>query len=235
MFRILRKLRRTPFRIPAREIGKSPSIVILASGVGQRWEGIQHKQLAPVNGEPLLRRTLRQLALRWDVRPVVVTHHPKIAQAVAEYADVLGLAAHQRRWIAETALSSRAVWGDPTLLLAGDVYWTDDALDIACGLNTGGPVRYLVTEVALGDDILGVWFRRRHRNRVATSLQHAVQHAELGANAKLWQSYRSLCGFPLTRHQLEGVHCVRINDESTDFDTLGDYRAFLGRQQSSAA
>ncbi|MCA9231297.1 MAG: NTP transferase domain-containing protein [Planctomycetales bacterium] len=214
---------------------KTPSVVILASGSAQRWEGLEHKQLALVDGEPLLCRTLRQLADRLDVRPVVITHHPQIALSVADQAEVLELPPGSRRWIADSALASRGLWGDPTLLLAGDVFWTEEAMDIACGMNSGGPLRYLITRASLGDDILGVWFRRRHRNQFATALQHAVRHAEQGANAKLWQSYRSLCGFPLTRHQLEGVHCVRIEDESTDFDSLGEYRAFIKQRGSCAA
>jgi hypothetical protein len=236
MLRTLRKLLRPGFRVPGRVVRRSPSVVILASGVEQRWEGIQHKQLVPIAGEPLLLRTLQQLAQRWDTRPMVVTHHEKIAAAVAHVADVLTLVSNQRRWTVETALSSRIEWGNPTLILAGDVYWTDAAIDVACNFNTGGPVRYLVTKGPVGDDILGLWFRRRHRHRIARALNHAVQHAKLrGGGGKLWQSYRSLCGFPLTRHRLEAMHCVRIEDETTDFDSLRDYQQFLQRREAKAA
>ncbi len=215
---------------------KTPRVVLLASGCEQRWEAIQHKQLVDVHGEPLILRTMRQVAQRWNTRPVVVTHHPRIIDAVGDQADVLSLDSTERRWTVETALHSRDCWGDPTLILAGDVYWTDAALDAACDLNTGGPVRYLVTTCSVGDDILGIWFRRRHRHRVARALHHAICHARLrGGGGKLWQSYRSLCGFPLVRHRLEDVHCVRIDDETTDFDTLQDYQKFLRQKQSHAA
>jgi molybdopterin-guanine dinucleotide biosynthesis protein A len=236
MLRTLRKLLRPSFRVPGRVVRRTPSVVILASGVEQRWQGIQHKQLASVDGEPLLLRTLRQLAERWDARPVVVTHHKPIAKAVAKAADVLTLDENQRRWTVETALSSRVAWGDPTLILAGDVCWTDEALDVACGFNLGGPVRYLITANEVGEDILGLWFRRRHRHRVARALNHAREHAWLrGGGGKLWQSYRSLCGFPLVLHKLENTHAVRITDESTDFDTLRDYQEFLARREAKAA
>lgn len=236
MLRTLRKLFRPGFRVPGRVVRRTPSVVILASGVAQRWEGIQHKQLVSIAGEPLLLRTLGQLAQRWDTRPVVVTHHEKIATAVAHLADALVLEPNQRRWTVETALTSRIEWGDPTLILAGDVYWTDAAIDTACNFNTGGPVRYLVTQGPVGDDILGLWFRRRHRHRVARALNHAIQHAKLhGSSGKLWQSYRSLCGFPLVRHRLEEVHCVRIEDESTDFDSIRDYLQFVERTNKRAA
>ena len=236
MLRTLRKLLRPGFRVPGRVVRRSPSVVILASGVAQRWEGIQHKQLVNIAGQPLLLRTLDQLAQRWDTRPVVVTHHEQIARAVSNSANALFLEPNQRRWTVETALSSREEWGDPTLLLAGDVYWTDAALDIACEFNTGGPIRYLVTQGPVGDDILGIWFRRRHRNRVARALNHAIQHARLrGGGGKLWQSYRTLNGFPLTRHHLEATHCVRIEDETTDFDSIGDYQKFIEQSKSKAA
>ena len=236
MLRTFRKLLRPGFRVSGRVVRRAPSVVILASGVAQRWGGLQHKQLVPIAGRPLLLRTIEQLATRWDVRPTVVTHHEPIAQTVDNMTDTLALESNERRWIAETALNSRAAWGDPTLLLAGDVYWTDAALDLACHFNTGGPVRYLVTQGPVGDDIVGLWFRRRHRNRVARALNHAVQHAQLhGGGGKLWQSYRSLCGFPLTRHRLEQVHAVRINDETTDFDSLRDYQRFLRQHEFKAA
>jgi MobA-like NTP transferase domain len=236
MLRTFRKLLRPGFHVPGRVVRRAPSVVILASGVEQRWGGIQHKQLVTIDGQPLLLRTLGQLAERWDARPVVVTHHKPIANAVAKEADVLTLEEHQRRWTVETALSSRVEWGDPTLVLAGDVYWTDKALDIACGFNLGGPIRYLVTANDVGDDILGLWFRRRHRHRVARALNHAIVHARLhGGGGKLWQSYRSLCGFPLVRHLLENTHAVRIEDESTDFDSLRDYQEFLSRHAAQAA
>jgi molybdopterin-guanine dinucleotide biosynthesis protein A len=236
MLRTLRKLLRPGFPVPGRVVRRTPSVVILASGVEQRWTGIQHKQLAAIDGQPLVLRTLGQLAQRWDTRPVVVTHHKLIAKAVAKVADVLTLEASQRRWTVETALASRTEWGDPTLVLAGDVYWTEEALDIACGFNLGGPIRYLITANEVGEDILGLWFRRRHRHRVARALNHAIEHARLrGGGGKLWQSYRSLCGFPLVRHLLENTHAVRIGDESTDFDTLLDYQEFLERRKARAA
>jgi len=236
MLRTLRKLLRPSFRVPGRDVRRTPSVVILASGVEQRWEGIPHKQLVRIDGQPLLLRTLRQLAERWDARPVVVTHHKPIAKAVAKLADVLALPENQRRWTAETALSSRIEWGDPTLILAGDVYWTDESLDLACGFNRGGPVRYVITAGPVGDEILGLWFRRRHRHRVAGALHHAVEHARLrGGGGKLWQSYRSLCGISLVRHKLETTHAVRIDDESTDFDTLRDYQEFLAHHAAKAA
>jgi hypothetical protein len=236
MLRTLRKLLRPSFRVSGGTVRRTPSVVILASGVEQRWDGIPHKQLALVDGQPLVLRTIRQVTARWDTRPVVVTQHKPIAKAVAKVADVLTLEPIERRWIVETALSSRTAWGDPTLVLCGDVFWTDDALDIACGFNFGGPVRYLVIAGPVGDDILGLWFRRRHRHRVARALHHAVEHARLhGGGGKLWQSYRSLCGFPLVRHRLETTHAVRIDDESTDFDTLRDYQDFLARRSGRAA
>ena len=236
MLRTLRKLMRPGFRVPARVVAKAPRVVILASGVGQRWEAIQHKQLVDVHGQPLLLRTIEQITQHWDTRPVVMTHHERIAGAVEQVADAVELPAGERRWIVETALASRTCWGDPTLLLAGDVYWTDEAITHACELNRGGPVRFLTTECTVGQDILGIWFRRRHRHKVAKALHHARQHAFLrGGGGKLWQAYRSLCGYPLTRHLLDTVHAVPIDDDTTDFDSLRDYQAFLETAHRAAA
>ncbi len=236
MLRTFRKLMRPGCRVPARVVAKAPRVVILASGVGQRWEAIEHKQLVNVHGQPLLLRTIEQIQQRWDTRPAVMTHHVAIAEMVEAVADVVELPASERRWTVETALSSREHWGEPTLLLAGDVYWTDQAMDLACGLNRGGPVRFLTTQCAAGQDILGIWFRRRHRNKIAKALHHARQHALIrGGGGKLWQAYRSLCGYPLTRHWLDAVHAIPIDDETTDFDSLLDYQAFLQKAKQRAA
>ena len=209
--------------------------MILASGEQTRWSGVDAKQLIRIDGEPLILRTIRQVTLRLGVRPVVVTHHPCIQRTVGATADVLILPHDQRRWTAETTLHSMPVWGDATWILLGDVFWTDRAMDRICRMHCDEDIRYFITHGQKWDEILGVWLRDTHWDRWQRALEHAIRHARRGGRGKLWESYRSLCGFRLKKHKLDDYHRYPITDESTDFDALEDYLAFNQLRWSAAA
>lgn len=256
MLRIIRRKLRPRQRLVRDWTNHEPRIVLLASGEQTRWQGVGRKQLAPVEGQPLLLRTLRQVDSFVGARPVVVTQCEEIAAAVADRADVVALPADQRRWAVETALQSCAVWGDPTWILLADVYWTDAAIRRIMHIPPSEPPRYCVStgyktsEKVLGlwrrrrarrmgdkrwDEILGVWFRGYHRPLMADCFHHAVVDAQHGGRGKLWESYRSLCGFPLRRHSLESRHRLDIVDGSMDFDTVEEYLAFIDGHARHAA
>jgi MobA-like NTP transferase domain len=256
MFQAIRRLMRPRWPV-SREWAPGPQrVVLLASGEQTRWHGVGRKQLAPVDGEPVMLRTLRLVGRHLDTRPLVVTQCEEIARAVAGQADVLALPPEQRRWAVETALSSSAAWGESTWILLGDVYWTDSAIERVMRINRSNPPQYFIStgyktsEKVLGfwrrrrarrsgdkrwDEILGLWFGANHRGLIADCLYHAVLAAQQGGRGKLWESYRSLCGFRLERHCLESRHRMDIVDGSMDFDTLEEYLAFVESDARHAA
>src|SRR5262245_42396962 len=125
MLRIARRILRPRQWTGAEWANRQSAVILLASGEQTRWHGIGSKQLAPVDGEPGLLRTLRQVKQHVGTRPVVVTQCSEIAAAVADRADVLTLPPNQRRWTVETALHSCTTWGNATWILLADVFWTN--------------------------------------------------------------------------------------------------------------
>lgn len=211
-------------------------MIVLASGQQLRWGGHDNKHLVPIHGEPLLLRTLRQVRRHCATRPVVVTHCQPTIDTINGVADVLTLPAETRRWATETALCSCPSWGDPTWLLLGDVYWTDEAIGRLFNISDDRPPQYFISAGTKGwDEILGVWFRGAHGRLMTHVLYHAVLDAERGGRGKLWESYRSLCGFRLPKHRLENEHRFPIDDESTDFDTWDECQSFVERHSQTAA
>src|SRR5262249_31936691 len=85
------------------------------------------------------------------------------------------------------------------------------------------------------DEILGLWFRGHHRALMANCFYHAVIDAQCGGRGKLWESYRSLCGFPLRRHHLDHRHRIDVVDGSMDFDSIEEYFEFLAEPKRRAA
>jgi len=72
-------------------VNKSPSVILLASGEQTRWHGVGRKQLAQVDGEPLILRTLRQVKQYVGTQPIVVSQCGELATAVAGRAEMLVL------------------------------------------------------------------------------------------------------------------------------------------------
>ncbi len=239
-------------------VNKSPRVILLASGEQTRWDGVGPKQLAPVDGEPVLLRTLRQIKQYVATQPILVSQSDELADAVAGRAKVLVLPRGQRRWTAETALHSHSAWGDPTWILLADVYWTDRAIERMMAVPVPNWPQYFIStgyqtsEKVLGlwrrrrelarrvgdkpwDEILGLRFRGQNYELMADCFQRAVVDAERGGRGKLWESYRSLCGFPLRRHRLEERHRMDVVDGSMDFDTVDEYVEFLAERTRLAA
>lgn len=120
-------------------------VVILNAGEGKRWEcetgrkfpdAALLKQLSIVWGETVIARQFRQLRER-GIEPVLVTHRQEL---IDEARAVHVLVPARRRWTIESLLSSRDVWSDYTVVLLGDVVFSDWALDTVLGTN--GAVRF---------------------------------------------------------------------------------------------
>ena len=202
--------------------------LIVAAGESERWHGECPKQLVDVAGEPLLTRTLRQLAALGQ-SPVVVTHKPEI-EAVAERC----FKPQRRRWLAETVLSTRRLWRGMTVVLLGDVVWTDEVLRRV--MTAGRSPRVYGNY----NEIYAVAFARQDWERVIGALERAVEDAEAGGRGKLWQFYRALCRREnLHRHHWDYDIFEVVPSDGTpagnhaaftqDFDTLEDYHRFLDR------
>ena len=112
----------------------TPRVFILAAGSARRFNGCI-KQLLPVAGEPIIRRTIRQVREhKPDAAIWVVTWHPDLMFPDVAVIDT----GTQPPQLADSMLWSKPLWGDRTIFLLGDVVYGDQALrDI---LEYSGPL-----------------------------------------------------------------------------------------------
>lgn len=206
-------------------------IVIMAAGNSKRWQnhlGIP-KQLAPVQGEPVIKRTIRQLKERkYNDIYVTVREYGQFGNLdVIEYIKPVNEYPIDRIYGAKDLV--------PCLFLFGDVYYTDDALDAILaddhdwwfygrrfpGIFKGNREIYAVK----ADDYL---------------IKKAAELRELHIQGKVKNSLAQflhlyMLSFPInpktknfiTKPEEIGNHFTDIEDLTTDFDTAYDYNYLL--------
>lgn len=202
-------------------------VVIAAAGRDKWWTGDIPRHLVPVDGVPLLARTIRQVRQwtddvhltvppdDWRYRLADVTVHERGDDHPSEYASTRDL------WSATTR----------TVLLLGDVYWTDDAIrkvltdraqDYRC-YGRCGPSK--VTGTPYGEIFAAAWWPRqipaldRHLKVV-----HDTRAAGTITRPPGWMLLRSWQGTPMNRHRVRPPHWVELPDDGTDdIDKVEDY------------
>jgi len=103
---------------------------IACCGLATRWDG-KIKQLLDLNGEPLISRMVRQLRER-GYTPYILTHLPEVNEL---HRDCTTLYTDRPKTLCNTMLRASQFWDDNNLQLHGDVYWTDDSMDLICKTN----------------------------------------------------------------------------------------------------
>jgi hypothetical protein len=183
------------------------------------------KHLAPVGGEPLLHRTVRQaLAHTGEVFITAPVDDPR-------YVVDGGRTVHPGAAPSEYGASRTwwALWGR-TVLLLGDVYFTDDAIDTV--MQTADPEyrvfgRYgasRVTGTPYGEIFAVSWWRHHHELLDRhLALVHAARAAGTVTRPPGWMLLRSIQGTPLHRHRVVRPPFVDVDDATDDFDTPADY------------
>lgn len=191
--------------------------LILAAGNGDRWDGSIPKQLVQIRNKPLINGTIRQVE---HIEHCIVTHNKEIIGALngSDHFEP-----KQRRWITETLLSTRSLWRERTLILLGDVVYSDEAIDLM--LDCTKPLSVFGCKW----EIFGLSFSLENSIKVAGALRAAREHAEQGGGrGKLWEFYRTYCGIPLSNTQtLEKEVFVPINDLTNDIDAIEEYYLHL--------
>lgn len=113
-----------------------PKVFITAAGSSRRFGGTVLKQLLPVNHEPIIRRTIRQVReTSPDSEVYILTWHPQLF-----FHDVQTIHTHTRPpELADTILLSERYWGSRNVVLMGDVVFSDDAIRrVFEGAGAGG-------------------------------------------------------------------------------------------------
>lgn len=99
---------------------------VMCAGEAERWGGYLGvpKQLVSVDREPLLHRTVRELARRGVTDVFIVSENLRLGVPGATL-FVPGAC----RWLVESIVSTAPLWDDENIFLLGDVWFTPDALD----------------------------------------------------------------------------------------------------------
>jgi hypothetical protein len=207
--------------------GAGVRVIIACAGSGAKWgnhTGVP-RHLVLVDGEPLLHRTVRQAAAySADVRitspddgryvlPGTVRHVIH-GQHLNEYA------------------SSRHLWSGVgrTVLLYGDVYYTDEAMAAVCGYDgrlwrmfgRAGPS--VLTGTPWGEVFAGSWLPSHHgmldQHMHLVALAYASGHIR---RFTAWELLRSVQRTSLREHVVDPVWFGEIDDLTDDFDVPADY------------
>jgi hypothetical protein len=206
---------------------KPQRVVIMAAGGGHRWHNYQNtpKQLLKIDGEPILKRTIRQLRER-GITDIYVS-----VREIGQYGE---LDAHQHVEDPNEFAIDR-VWGarqlSPCIFLYGDCYYTNATMDLILADQHD----YRFFGKSAGDKI------KRNREIYAIKANQFVidKAGELREMVKVGIVRRSLGGHLL-------IHCLgishneklkehlanadqikpiftEISDITTDFDKPSDY------------
>jgi hypothetical protein len=202
-------------------------VIIACAGGPGKWGnylGVP-RHLAPMDGEPLLHRTVRQL-LAYPVDIHVTAPEP-------ERYLIPGTSLHVvTRPAPNEYVSSRHLWcrDGRTVLLLGDVYFTDDA--IATILGYDGPLWRLfgragpsaVTGSPWGEVFGSSWLPRHHA-MLDEHLQQVALAFAYGHSRRFtaWEVLRSVQRTPLNQHMVNPTWFGEIDDATDDLDTPADF------------
>lgn len=211
-------------------------VVIAAAGPQAKWNnhlGVP-SHLVECGGEPLLARTIRQARkLSTDVH---------LTSPDDDRYALPGAVRHIRGPEGNEYTSTRDLWHprERTVLLLGDVYFTDDAMRRIAG---GSPTEYRVfgrhrasrrTGTPYGEIFAVSWGPAAHA-KMDTLLAEVARLREAGECTRPagWVLLRLWQGTPPGRHLVKRPPFVIIDDLTDDIDYPADYNrhpAFGGRR-----
>lgn len=216
-------------------------VVILCAGEATRWGGHLGvaKHLVPVNGEPILHRTVRLLR---ELQPGVEVYIAARPEDLAAYA-VPGAVTFEAdldccRFDADKFLSSREYWAREcdTVLLYGDCFFSEDALRVILGTSVDD---WSLFARFSGSELTGSQWPEIFAFRIARGFQGAFEQAgeqliALYRSRQLrriggWEFYAQLTGRDVSCPAVFAGNAVVINDWTEDFDTPAEFDSWCQR------
>lgn len=203
-------------------------IFILCAGNHTRWGnhlGIP-KQLIRINGETLLDRIIRLFGKHGYHNIDIISNDERLKLSNCNFFRPSNF-----RWAVETFLSTQTLWKNKTLVLLGDVFYTEKAIKIILKSNQGihfygRPSASKFTFTPYGE-IFAFSFDQNSWNKMVEHSENAITDATLGGRGKLWELYRSIAGFQLTEHKIEKQIFIPIHDFTDDIDSPDEYNKVI--------
>ena len=206
-------------------------VIIICAGDGVRWGnylGVQ-KHFISIDGKKLLQRTVDQFQGE-DIYIVANSTDYQI-DGTKLYcpAHISGIGG------ADKIQNSSCLWSNSerTLLILGDVYFTDEAIKIIKGYVNrdwsafGRKEGSYITGCPWGE-LFAFSFYPEHIKELNYAIDNAILHYNQGyiGRCQGWEIYRAWDGIDLRVHGING-HFVEINDFTDDFDYPGDYDLWM--------
>lgn len=207
--------------------------LILAAGPGTRWGHFldMPKHFAPVDGEPILPRAVRLFAEHADVTVVGPDDDRyRIDNSILHVADV-----DEGNGDADKFLSSRHLWdrGGRTLLVYGDVFFTEQAVATICAPQRGlrcyaRPGASTITERPYGE-IFAFSFMPGQHKVVDAALRYLVEIRQLGWLERNggFELHQVLRRGDVGSETLPTAGLTVIDDWTDDFDYPHYYQRFI--------
>jgi len=186
--------------------------IILANGKATRFNG-QCKQVLPINGEPVIMRTVRQLKENGIKDVLIVTVWDEIKALFDNFTDV-----GQTKGVVKTIEGCRDDWvdtNDTILFLLGDVVWTDEAIKIA--IETNKNVAFFGSDVEI--------FAVRVTPAGKSEFINGIRLCNFYKEFTTWVLYRLMAGFRTQQHKFETEMFVKITDKTDDIDYPSKYES----------
>lgn len=218
-------------------------VIIAAAGDGKRWKnflGIP-KQLIIIDSEPLLSRTTRILRELGILDLHIVEKNPGLREIDGEHHWPDFSHPGSTRGLGEF-FTSIQLWSSTgrTILLFGDVYFTDRALQVILGSSSRewmffgrfGPSKFSGKKYG---EIFGMSFFPEHHPQIIESLEVLEFLRQEGRidRAIGWELYRHLSGAKedQLKSHFKYTNFTEINDWTEDFDFPLDFLKFVLRRK----
>lgn len=185
--------------------------LILAAGEAARMNGTL-KQLLPIGNTTILGRILSQLKMH-QTRSIVVTHQSAIAGYHHRFHNP-----ENRNTVCDTLLSTSHLWDDRTIVLLGDVVYSDYVMGLI--MNSVDLIRVFGNTW----EIFAVVFDKKNHAKVKTALRKGSTHRR----GKLRYFYHAYCGFEMGCQEVETEPLEEdvffyVRDWTRDIDTAHHY------------
>ncbi|MHB8744517.1 MAG: NTP transferase domain-containing protein [Sulfuricaulis sp.] len=198
--------------------------IILCAGDATRWSNYLGlpKQLISFNGESLLSRMVRLLRENGVEECVCVANDRRLRVTGAK-----PLLPSQSRYLVETIMSSVAEWSARTIILLGDVFFTEKAMRAIVSFSGdvgifGRPWASKLVNCSHGE-LFGISFSHLVSDKIIETAEHVRELADAGARGNLWDLYHTLVDLPLNSGMAESKLFKVIDDLTNDFDRPEDY------------
>ena len=183
-------------------------IYILAAGQADRWDG-EIKQLADINGMPLIARTMRQLR---GLDVTILTWRPEIKEIFPEITEE----PENHEKLLDTVLSAEPEWFEyqRVTYLLGDVVYTAAAMEQI--LRSEKAVEFFASD----QETFAFTFTNFYYDRIKAMCSFILSS---GLKGTAWELYRSVVGIPIDKNWTDRFIHTRIYDQTDDIDYKDDY------------